>query len=259
VALWSRQPAPSNFSADLGAARFDGAWETKQVYDLATRFVDYDAAVNSAGQILLAGQLDHGTNASLQEIFAATVPSLAAPWPDVTLVSPASNGTNQLYRGPVAAAGGTDFFLGWSVHGGARHGQVVATSTPPACAAAAAAPTSTPTPSPTAAPAPSPQPLPLAKQTPKTPPKAIGGFVTLSTPKRCSGRITVKIKRPRDFPIRRIVVRVNGKRRTTLTGRGLKRPLTLTRVPKGAFTLSFEIGLKNGRTVKGKQHFGACR
>ena len=54
-------------------------------------------------------------------------------------------------------------------------------------------------------------------------------------------------------------MRVTGKRRATLIGRKLTRPLTLTRVPKGAFTLAFEIALKNGTTVKGKQRFAACR
>jgi hypothetical protein len=55
------------------------------------------------------------------------------------------------------------------------------------------------------------------------------------------------------------VVKLNGKRRATLTGKKLTKPLTLGRLPKRAFTLSFEIALTNGRTVKGKQRFPACR
>jgi len=71
--------------------------------------------------------------------------------------------------------------------------------------------------------------------------------------------VTVKVKGPHDLPVKRVIVRLNGKRRATLTGRKLAKPLTLTRVPKRAFTLSFEILLENGTTVKGKQRVPACR
>ena len=47
--------------------------------------------------------------------------------------------------------------------------------------------------------------------------------------------------------------------KATLTGSKLKKPLTLGHLPKRALTVSFEISLKNGKTVKGKQRFPACR
>ena len=55
------------------------------------------------------------------------------------------------------------------------------------------------------------------------------------------------------------MVKLNGRRRATLTGKKLKRPLTLGHLPKRAFTVAFEISLKNGKVVKGKQRFPVCR
>ena len=75
----------------------------------------------------------------------------------------------------------------------------------------------------------------------------------------CASSIKLKLKGPRDFPVKKVVVKLNGKRKATLTGRKLTKPLTLGHLPKRAFTVSFEISLKNGTTVKGKQRFPACR
>src|SRR5690242_19639167 len=94
IASWP--PAPNISNVDIGVARFAGAWETKKVYDMPAYFVDYDAAANSNGEILFAAQLDYGTGANLEDIYGAVVPTISAPWPDLTLLSPASNGTTLL-------------------------------------------------------------------------------------------------------------------------------------------------------------------
>ena len=252
IAMWGHAPNMTN--VDIGVARFGGAWETKKVYDMPAYFVDYDAAANSAGEILIAAQLDHGTGAGLEDIYGATVPSLGAPWPDLTLLSPASDGSALLQREPHAAAGGTDFFLGWSIHGGPSSSQAIASNPVPACASAPPAPTPTPQPTPSPSPQPQPQPKPATE-----PPPAIGGFIQIPKRKGCAASIKLRIKGPRDFPVKRIVVKLNGKRRATLTGAKLKRPLTLGHLPRRAFTVSFEITLKNGKVVKGKQRFPVCR
>ena len=158
VAMWAHAPNITN--VDIGVARFSGAWETKKVYDMPSYFVAYDAASNSNGEILFAAQLDHGAGSTLEDIYGATVPSIGAPWPDLSLLSPASNGTTLLQREPHAAAGGTDFFLGWSIHGGPSSSKAIATNAVPACASAQPAPTATPQATP---PSPSPQPLPQPK------------------------------------------------------------------------------------------------
>jgi hypothetical protein len=248
VAMWGHAPNISN--VDIGVARFGGAWETKKVYDMPAYFVDYDAAVNSNGEILFAAQLDHGTGAGLEDIYGAVVPSLSAPWPDLTLLSPASNGTTRLQREPHAAAGGADFFLGWSIHGGPGSSELIATNAVPACATAPPSPTPSATPSPT----PQPKPTPTVSSNP-----VLADFVQIPRRKRCASSIKLKLKGPRDFPVKKVVVKLNGKRKATLTGRKLTKPLTLGHLPKRAFTVSFEISLKNGRTVKGKQRFPACR
>src|SRR5262249_54481773 len=85
IALWSRSTQPT--SADFAVARFSGAWDAKKVYDLPDYFVDYDAAANSTGEILLAAQLAHGPGSNLEDIYGATVPSISAPWPDLALLS----------------------------------------------------------------------------------------------------------------------------------------------------------------------------
>ena len=254
VALWGHAQNSSN--VDIGVARFSGGWETKKVYDMPAYFVAYDAAANSTGEILFAAQLDHGAGASLEDIYGATVPSIGAPWPDLTLLSPASDGTTLLQREPHAAAGGTDFFLGWSIHGGPSSSKVVATNAVPACATAPPAATPTPTPAPQPQPQPLPQPKPPSSN---QPPLALGDFIKIPKRKGCSSSIRLTIKGPRDFPVKKIVVKLNGKRRATLTGSKLKKPLTLRKLPKRGFVVSFEISLKNGKVVKGKQRFPACR
>jgi hypothetical protein len=258
IAMWTHAPTISN--VDIGVARYSGAWESKKVYDNPTYFVDFDAAANSAGEILFAAQLDHGPGETLEDIYGATLPSITAPWPDLTLLSPASNGTTLLQREPHAAAGGTDFFLGWSIHGGPSSSKAIATDAVPGCATAPPSPTPIATATATATATPAPQPLPLPKPTTSSqPPPAIGGFVQIPKRKGCASSIKLKLKGPRDFPVKKIVVKLDGKRRATLSGKKLAKPLTLGRLPKRAFTVSFEISLKSGKVVKGKQRFPACR
>ena len=256
IAMWTHAQNITN--VDIGVARYSGTWETKKVYADDSYFVDFDAAANNAGEILFAAQLDHGTGANLEDIYGATVPSISAPWPDLTLLSPASNGTTLLQREPHVVAGGTDFFLGWSIHGGPDSSQAIATNAVPACADAPPTPTPVATASATPSPTPAPQPIPQPKPTASSAP-ALGDFVQVPKRKGCASSIRLKLKGPRDFPVKTIVVKLNGKRKATLTGKKLTKPLTLGHLPKRAFTVSFEITLRNGKVVKGKQRFPACR
>jgi hypothetical protein len=230
-----------------------GSWETKKVYGAPTSYVTYDVAANAAGETLVTAQISTGNK---DEIYGG-IASGAAPLPDLTTrISAESNGTTLLYRGPMAAAGGNDFFVAWSVHGtSADRTEANATNAVPACASAPPSPTPTPTPQPQP-PLPQPQPKPTVSS---EPPPAIGGFIRIPKRKGCASSIKLKIKGPRDFPVKKVVVKLNGKRRASLTGKKLTKPLTLGGLPKRAFTVSFEISLKNGKVVKGKQRFPACR
>jgi hypothetical protein len=87
----------------------------------------------------------------------------------------------------------------------------------------------------------------------------LADFVQIPKRKGCASSLKLKLKGPRDFPVKKIVVKLNGRRKATLTGSRLTKPLTLGHLPKRAFTVSFEISLSNGKVVKGKQRFPACR
>jgi hypothetical protein len=246
VALWGRGNSGTNFAV----SRLTGSWETKKVYGAPASYVTYDVAANAAGETLVTAEVN-------DEIYAGTA-SAAAPLPDLTTrISGATNGTTLLYRGPIAAGAGSDFAVAWSVHGSSDdRTEASATNAVPACATAPLAPTPTPTPEPQ--PIPQPQPTPTPAPTVSRNP-VLGDFVQIPKRKGCASSIKLKLKGPRDFPVKRIVVKLNGKRRATLTGRKLTKPLTLGHLPKRAFTVSFEISLKDGRTVKGKQRFPVCR
>jgi hypothetical protein len=210
----------------------------------------------------------------VEDIWGLEVPSITAPLPaDTTLLSPASNGTTQLYRDPVLAAGGTATFLGWGVHGtSANESSVSATATAPkACGGATANPTPTPTPTATATPdataSPSPTPAPTVNPVPTPPaqvtpvPKKLprfAAFVGLPSAKRCTTakKLRIKLRSPAGFPVRSIAYRVKGKRAKTRRKGSVVR---LRRVPAGRFKLAVTVKLEDGRTVKGSRRYRTCK
>ncbi len=88
-------------------------------------------------------------------------------------------------------------------------------------------------------PTPTPDPLPLQNQV--APPSAIADFTTLPAASKCvrGRKLTVRLKRPpKGYTVKTATVKVNGKRVATMSGKRLKRPLYLRKLPKGTFTVT---------------------
>jgi hypothetical protein len=271
VAVWTRRSTSSNFNDDIVVSReTGGAWEVPIAFDLASRFDSAAAATNAAGEILLAGALDHG---GVDDIWATIAPSISGAWPAMTLVSPSANATNQ-YRDAFAAGGGSAFYVGWGVHGGNnQRTEVISTKpagatcgvapTPTATATATASATATATASPNPLPAPSPTPSPQP-QPPAGPsePSAIADFTTLPAASKCvrGRKLTVRLKKPpKGYVVKAVTVKVNAKKVATLKGKQLKKPLYLRKLPAGKFTVTVSIKLTKGKGLTERRTYTACR
>jgi hypothetical protein len=98
VAVWTRRSSSSNFNDDIVVSRLGNAgWETPQkVFDVPTAFANASVATNDAGEILLAATLLYPP--SISDVRTSIAPSLSAPWPDLTLLSPQATPTKQVPR-----------------------------------------------------------------------------------------------------------------------------------------------------------------
>jgi hypothetical protein len=149
AAVWTRRTGnvPND---DLGVSRLGaGGWEAKKLFDMANRFATVTTAANTDGEVLVAGNLNHGSAPELSDVWGTVVPSLAAPWPaSLDLLSTADTGTLE-YRDPIAAGGGSTFVLGWAVHGASTdYSEAIATTSAPPCGGSGPNPGPNPSPVP---------------------------------------------------------------------------------------------------------------
>ena len=175
-------------------------------------------------------------------------------------VSPAGTIANHLPR-PLAAGGGSAFYVGWGVHGAGTSGPRSSRRSRPADVRGADAdahrdphsdshghrdrdPHLSPSATPTVTPAPHPPrsvPVALARpRPPRTrparPPPAIADFTTLPAATKCvrGRKLTVRFKNPpKGYTVKTVTVKVNAKKVATLKGAKLKQPLYLRKLPTG--------------------------
>ena len=73
-------------------------------------------------------------------------------------------------------------------------------------------------------------------------------------------KLTVRLKRPpKGYTVKTATVKVNGKRVATMSGKRLKRPLYLRKLPKGTFTVQVTIKLTKGKGLTEKRRYTACK
>jgi plastocyanin len=118
------------------------------------------------------------------------------------------------------------------------------------------APIIAPTPSPTPSPSPSAAPSPTATATPAptVQPLVTPRFASLVRLPKCATRRSLRVQLRLPAASARVLI----KRKLIKTLRGTK-AVTLKKLPKRAFTLSFEVKLGDGRTVKASKKFRACK
>jgi hypothetical protein len=262
VAVWTR----GGGNDDIVVSRIGaGGWEDPpRVFDPGAAVGSVNAAVDAAGEILLAGQLVIGGASEVQGTIA---PSLTAAWPELARLSPPSTETYEP-RDAIVGGGGPAFYLGWGVHGaGGQRSEIVSTASSGSCGATAtpsptatAAAAATATPAATAAPLPAPTPAP--KPNAKAAPRAIADFTTLPAASKCvrGRKLTLRLKRPpKGYVVKRVTVKVNKKTVATLTGKRLKRPLHLRRLPARAFTVTVSIKPSKGKTLTERRRYRPCR
>ncbi|PTL58636.1 S8 family serine peptidase [Paraconexibacter algicola] len=118
-----------------------------------------------------------------------------------------------------------------------------------------------PTPTPSATPAPQPTPttgqgLPTGERPAKVVPSLLGGPST----KRCLSRRTVRVtlKAPKGTTLRSVVVTVNGTRRRTVTGTGLRRAISLAGLPKGRVVVKVLATTTTGARLTASRTYRTC-
>jgi hypothetical protein len=70
-------------------------------------------------------------------------------------------------------------------------------------------------------------------------------------------RLTFRVKRPKGFTVKQVLLRVNG-RRTLIKGRALRHAITLRNLPRRNFTVTVAVSLSGGRTLHGKRRYKRC-
>jgi hypothetical protein len=263
VAVWTRR---NNFDDDVIVTRLRaGGWDAPTAFHVGRAFYEPRAAVNDAGEILLAGTVE--TAADLTEIHGMIAPSLIDDWPAPARLSPQASLTYQ-HRTPFAAGGGSAFSLGWSAYGTADDRTEVISTKPAGAACGEAA---TPTPTVSASPSPEPDPLPQPAATPPpapqpTPkpagPSAIADFTTLPKASTCirGRKLTVRFKTPpKGYTVKAVTVKVNAKKVATVEGAKLKRPLYLRKLPTKPYTVTVSITLRKGKGLTEKRRYTPCK
>ena len=59
--------------------------------------------------------------------------------------------------------------------------------------------------------------------------------------------------------VQTVTVKVNGKRKATIKGKQLKKPVYLRKLPTGTFTVEIAIKLKKGKGLTERRRYTACR
>jgi hypothetical protein len=96
-----------------------------------------------------------------------------------------------------------------------------------------------------------------------TPPSArvaLSAVLALPSASRCLSRRTLRLrlKTPKGTGIAFARIRVPGKAARTVRGRKLSAPIDLRGLPRGRFTVRFEVTLLDGRVVKGSRTYRTC-
>jgi hypothetical protein len=119
---------------------------------------------------------------------------------------------------------------------------------------------STPTPPATGqgTPVPAPAPKPASPARPKAP--TIAQSVVFPSTKSCASRRNFKIRLrvPKGAAVTSATVKVNGKAVAVRKGARLRSTVDLRTLPKGRFTVSIELKLANGKTLKGERKYRTC-
>ncbi len=98
---------------------------------------------------------------------------------------------------------------------------------------------------------PKPTPLPAVR---------LSGLVRLPATSGClrRRRLIVTARHPAGVTIVAITLKVRGRPRRVLSGRTLRAPVTLTKLPKGRIHLSITVKLADGRSISGARTYRAC-
>ena len=225
--------------ANLGVATVGAAVNSHIYAGTPLSFATGTVAVDSAGEVLVAGERD--SSGGGRDVWGTILATPGSAWPaQLELYSPASASPSLMYRDPVAAGGG-GLVLAWGVHAGAdRSTQARATTAPVACAGGGQNPPPQP-----------PPPPPVVTQ----PKPKFADFLTLPKAAKCvkSRKLRLKLSKSQRAKVNKVSVKVNGKKRK------LKRGLRLTRLPaRGRYTVAVTITLKDGTVLKGKRRYRAC-
>ena len=115
-------------------------------------------------------------------------------------------------------------------------------------------------PGPVPAPAPTPAAPPAQPAASAPPAVAFGAVATLPSSKACVSRrsFRIRLRKPAGATIARVVVRLNGKRAKTVTGKALTAPVDLRGLPKGRVKVDLVVTLADGRTVRGTRTYRTC-
>jgi hypothetical protein len=88
----------------------------------------------------------------------------------------------------------------------------------------------------------------------------IGDVATLPSNRRCVSRrrFRITLKAPKGRPIAQAQVLVNGRPKAVVRGRKLTAPVDLRGLPKGRFTVTIRLTLRDGTVVRGSRAFRTC-
>ena len=84
-------------------------------------------------------------------------------------------------------------------------------------------------------------------------------MVKLPSNRRCVRSLSLRVKRFAEDPVTQVVVRVNGKKRLNATGRKLRKPLKVTRLPRKSFTVQVLVRTRSGHKTAAQRAYARCR
>lgn len=101
---------------------------------------------------------------------------------------------------------------------------------------------------------------PPATTTATTPAPAPVAAQSKPAPKACASRrsFSIRLRIPKGAKPLTAVVKVNGKKVKTLTGKRITAPVDLRGLAKGRFTVSITVKLSNGKSLKGARKYKTC-
>jgi Tol biopolymer transport system component len=121
-------------------------------------------------------------------------------------------------------------------------------------------PSPDPTPQPTASPTATPTPRPPAPKPAPVQPAKLADLLQAPGTKKCVSRrrLRTKLKAAVRAKVSKVTVQIKGKKPLTVRGSKLRAPIDLRGLPKGKFTVTITITLKDGSIVKEKRTYKTC-